>query len=286
METTYEKARREDEEYRKGIDELATWGEKLRLVSGTPDLVSLFYPGNDVLLVNIHGGGFAFKHPADNDAYCHYINQTYVVSVLNCDISSSVKWGYPVQLLEIDSQVRAILRERPGHKKIILAGHSSGANLALATAMRWKREKSPIQADALILDYPFLDLTKKGADRPTYEGAWPDSLIDDWVDLYAPSKAMRKDPLVSPLLMDKKEAKGLPPSIIASPANDRLKDDAAALSSLLDSARVKHRLLTVNERHGFIERNMKNCYLLPNEPAVTKTKAVVDQELIYTLTLK
>lgn len=282
--STYEKALEEENAYRASFPSIETWGEKLRLVPATPDLISLYYEGGDILFVNIHGGGFCFKHPLDNDAYCHYISATYCVSVLNVDYTTSAKWGFPVQLEEISQQVRAILSLHP-KKKVIVVGHSSGANLAAALIIKSNR-KGDIHFSSAILDYPMLDLSVAGKDRPEIEGLWPDHLIDDWADMYCPSHSDRKDPLISPLYLSKKEAKEFPPTYIVSATRDRLQSDATRFDLLLHSVRVQSRLFLANERHGFIERNMQNVYHLPNDPAVRYAKSVVDQEVVYILTLK
>lgn len=285
QEKTSEKSLREETEYRSKIDSIETWGDKLKLVTGSPYLRSFYYPGNETLVVNIHGGGFCFKHPLDNDAYCHYLSTTYCVSVLSIDYSPSCKWGFPVQLIEADRQVKAFLRIHKEIKKIILVGHSSGGNLAASLTIKWNRE-GKIKPFALILDYPFLDLSIEGSDRPEVEGGWPDWLVDNWISLYVPPRADRKDPLISPMYASKKELKEFPPTFIVSSVRDRLNDDAAKFSGLLREAKVPTRLFVANERHGFIERNMQNVYHLPNDPAVIYARGVVDQSMVYVLTIQ
>ena len=283
-ESTYDKALKEEDSYRASIGKIETWGEKLHLVPATPDLVSLYYDGNDTLLINIHGGGFCYKHPLDNDAYCHYVSTTYCVSVLNVDFTSSVKWGFPLQLEEIAQQIKAILALHP-KKRLIVVGHSSGANLACALIIDSLRNHRFTFSSA-ILDYPFLDLTLPGKDHSSAEGSWPDWLIDDWEYYYCPSKLDRFNPLVSPLTLSKKELKDFPPTYIVSCTRDRIQSDATKFDLLLHSVHVPSRLFLANERHGFIERNMVNVYHLPNDPAVRYAKSVVDQEMVYILTLK
>jgi acetyl esterase/lipase len=288
QQSTYNRALEEDLNYRKELPSLVIWGEKMSLVSGTPDLVSFFYKGNNTLVLNIHGGAFCFKHPSDNDAYCHYLNNTYCVSVLNVDFSTSAKWGFPVQLIEVEQQLDGILRQYPSINRLIFVGHSSGANLATALAIKRNRDKKskPI---ALLLDYPFLDLTLNPSVRPLFPSSpsnWPNSLMNDWIELYCPAQETKKDPLVSPVYLDKKEVKELPAVYIVTCKTDRLKDDAAKFASLLKASHAEYRFFEADERHGFIERNMANIYSLPNDPMVRYTKSVVDQEIIYALTLK
>ncbi len=282
FESTYAKAKRDDEGYRKSISTIPTWGEKLHLLTSAPDLCSLYYSCGDTLLINIHGGGFCYKHPLDDDALCKYISQTYCVSVLNVDFSSSVKWGYPVQLIEIDRQINAFLLEHP-MRRIILQGHSSGANLAASLLERWIKNKTH-EVTALVLNYPILDLSIEAKDRPQIEGLWPDELYDDWIRFYAPNRINRKDHSISPLYMPKSIAKEFPSTYIVSCEIDRIKDDAVRFTNLLKESRVETRHYISSERHGFIERNMKDVYHLPNDPNVRYAKTIVDQAIVFALT--
>ncbi len=286
FESTYAKAKRDDEGYRKSISSVSTWGKKAQLLPSAPDLFSFVYEGGDTLIVNFHGGGFCNKHPLDDDALCQYISKTYCVTVLNLDFSSSVKWGYPVQVVEIERQIRYFLRSRSNSfKKIIFLGHSSGANLATVLTRRFLKSNA-LNINALILNYPFLDLSIEASKRPEVEGTWPNELLDEWVSFYAPNKIIRKDPSVSPLYMSKQELKGFPNTYIVAAEKDRLTEDALKFAKNLKAARVDARLFASPERHGFIERGMSNVYHLPNDPSVLYAKSVVDQEMVFALTSK
>ncbi len=284
FESTYAKAKRDDEGYRKTISSIDTWGEKLHLLSSAPDLCSLYYSGGDTLIVNLHGGGFCYKHPLDDDALCKYIAQTYCVSVLNIDFSSSVKWGFPVQIIEIDRQIHAFLAEHE-MKKMILLGHSSGANLACALLERWVKN-GDMRPASIVLNYPILDLSIEAKHRPMQEGLWSDDLYEDWLRFYAPSKNNRKDPMISPLYMSKQIAKEFPSTYIVSCEYDRVQDDSIRFTKLLKDAKVDVRYYATKEKHGFIERHMKDIYHLPNDPSVRFAKSIVDQEIVFALTAK
>ncbi len=284
FESTYAKAKRDDEGYRKSITSVSTWGEKVRLLPSAPDLYSFVYGSGDSLIVNFHGGGFCNKHPLDDDALCQYISRTYCTSVLNLDFSSSIKWGYPVQVVEIERQILNFVRGR-NFSKIIFLGHSSGANLATVLTRRFLKNKT-LNINALILNYPFLDLSIEASKRPVVEGLWPNELLDEWISFYVPNKIIRKDPMVSPLYMNKHDLKGFPNTYIVAAEKDRLTDDAKDFAKNLKAARVDVRLIVSPERHGFIERGMADVYHLPNDPAVIKAKKVIDQEIVFALTSK
>lgn len=285
FESTYVKAKREDEGYRRTLNSIDTWGKKIRLLPAAPHLWSLLYEGGlDTLIVNFHGGGFCYKHPIDDDALCQYISKTYCVTVLNIDFSSSVSWSYPVQLTEIERQLNAFLSERD-FKKIILLGHSSGANLAVSLFTRWMKDGKH-KTSALVLNNPFLDLSKDASLRPMAEGLWPDELLNEWISFYAPNKISRKDPSISPLYLNKPVLKKFPSTYIASCSEDRLNEDAIKFAESLKANRIDVRIIEMPERHGFIERSMKDVYRLPNDPSVVSAKKIVDQEIVFALTAK
>lgn len=277
-----ERSLKEDAEYGALLKETRTWGIKMALCSGTPDLISLYYPGNEILVVNIHGGGFCFKHALDDDDYCRYINQRYCVSVLNVDFLPSTKFGYPVQLIEIETQINALLRTHKEVKKLLFVGHSSGANLALALTLRALKDERNVPS-ALILDYPWLDLSIRGSERPLLDGVPSNEVLDYWAETYCASSETRSTPLVSPLYLSVKEAKKLPFCVILETKRDRAKEDAVSFGKLLSLAKKKMAYLQTDNEHGFIERDMKGVYHLPNDPKVIKAKEIVDTEFALAL---
>lgn len=273
FESTYAKAKRDDEGYRKSISTIVTWGEKVKLLPCVPDLCSLYYPGSDTLVINIHGGNFVYKHPLDDDALCKYISKTYCISVLNVDFSNSIKWGYPVQLVEIDRQINNFLFDHP-MKRIILMGYDSGANLAASIVERWIKNNVR-KATALILNYPLLDLSTVGNDS-----------LNELISFYMPNKINRKDPFISPLYIPKKILKEFPPTYIVSCENDEANESINEFVKLLNSERVENRNYISSKERGFIEEDMGDVYHLPNETRVRYAKSIVDQSIVFALTTK
>ena len=281
--STYEKAVIQDKEARKALKEAKTKGEKLRLMK-PPSLTSLFYEGTkQLLLLDFHGGGFCFKSPLDNDEYCSFLNRMYGFNVLNFDFSSSAKGAYPTQILEAEKQYRNLLKKRPDLSgcKLFIVGHSSGGNLAAALTLLLRREG--IAVSGLLLDYPLPDLSRAPASRPVYQETFPDWLLDDWTRMYCPSKELLTNPLVSPLLMSKEEAALFPPTYVVTSETDRLHDDGLVFAELLKQCGVPSEHFRAQERHGFIERHMRNVYLTPENPSVVYAKKITIQSFNWLL---
>ena len=281
--STHEKAILRDRDTREEFSASSSYGEKVHL-SRKKTLNCLYYPGTKpILLLDFHGGGFCFKGPLDNDAYCHFLNERYGFSILDFDFTSSAYKAYPTQLLEMRLEYRAFRKHNPNLQgyRLFLVGHSSGANLAAAFTELLLKDGT--QADGLLLDYPYLDLTREPSTRPIIPETFPDFLLNDWNYMYCPYKELRDSPLVSPLKMSKKEASFFPPTYIVTSERDRLHDDGLLFSQLLASAGVPVFHFRADERHGFIERHMRNVYMTPDDPAVLYAKKITEQSYAWLL---
>lgn len=271
--------------YKKELKNLNTWGKKIQLLSPTSDITSLYYSGNSTLIINIHGGAFCFKNCSQNDAYCHYLNATYCATVLNLEYTPSCMWGYPVQMTELSIQITQFLKRYGPFAKIIVVGHSSGANLAVSLVSTLHKENN-VKINALVLDYPWLDLSIPGKDRPLFEDMWSDQLIDDWIKMYCPDFKKRKSSQISPIFLNEIDLNVFPSTYITTCEIDRLKDDGEKFAQKLFDAKVNVRHIKIPRKHGFIMENMELAYKLPNDPGVIEAKKIVNQEMVFALMAK
>jgi acetyl esterase len=280
--STYDKAVSQDKEAKEAMKTTATLGEKVSLSEGTTALLYRGQKGKGLLL-DFHGGGFCFKSPLDNDAYCSFLNRTYGLTVLNFDFTPSCYKTYPAQLLEAKEQYKGLLQGFSDfqNEKLYLVGHSSGANLAAALTLLLRREGTIIAG--LVLDYPYLDLTQDPSTRPVFPETFPDWLITDWTTMYCPYEELRHNPLVSPLIMSQEDAVLFPKTYIVTSETDRLHDDGVAFSELLKKAGVNAVHFRAQERHGFIERGMRNIFLTPADPKVQYSEKITKQEFDWLL---
>src|SRR5574344_604522 len=279
--TTVQKAALRDEEAQKLFRESKTLGRKIHLLKSS-SLCSLYYPGKKALVVDIHGGGFCFKNVLDNDVYCSYLSKTFDLAVLNADFTLSYKAPYPQQLVEISGQLLSLYHKYPelAMLPLFFVGHSSGANLAAALAIRLK---GSIRIGGCLVNYPFLDLAMDQSSRPLLPDTFPDFLLNDWIKMYCPFPELLSRNDVSPLALSAEEATGLPPSVITLAKKDRLQVDARRFADLLEEARVPQILIEVEERHGFIERHMRNVFTTPDDPEVQLAKETTDHSIEWLL---
>lgn len=125
--------------------------------------------------------------------------------------------------------------DRSASAKCAVVGDSSGASLALASALAADRAGTP--ASATIVFSPFVDLAVTGESWVRNEGRDPLLTADiarGCTSLYAPGVEPR-DPRLSPIL---DELSGLPPLQIHASMSDPMYDDASRLATLADRAGV------------------------------------------------
>ena len=101
------------------------------------------------------------------------------------------------------------------------------------------------------------------------------------MDLYCPFPELRENPLVSPLRMNVADASLFPKTYVVTSETDRLRDDGVAFASLLARNGVQTAHFQARERHGFLERNMKNISTKPDDPGVLYAKKITRQTFAW-----
>ena len=133
--------------------------------------------------------------------------------------------------------VTAALRFAAGvGDRLLVAGVSAGANLAVAAALRARDSGGP-RVDALVLEVPILDPTlgsasvAERADDPLLPCA---TLERIWRDYLGPTTPP-DHPSVALLTAD---LRGLPPTLVVTAEHDPLRDEGEALALVLQAAGV------------------------------------------------
>ena len=274
-------ARKKDIKRRAAAEKGTVYGEKIVSEICGEKITTLFYRGDSTLIVTVHGGGFLYNSVYDEDAYCAYLNKTSGHSVASLDYTRSYKRAYPTQLNQCAEQIE-MLSEKVCPEKLVLIGHSAGANLAAALTLKNIGENNRIP-DMLVLDYPALDNYKKGSKRKFYPFTFTARTLDTFAEIYCEGRENRKDPLVSPLYADDASLSLFPPTLIVKCRGDRLACDAELFEKRLLGAGVKTlsvyaKMLSVyaKMRHGFIEDGMKKIYAARIGAMTRYAKTVTD----------
>ncbi len=201
--------------------------------ASSPDAPLIFY---------IHGGGFVAGSSELTAGNLLPVCELSGCEGLGVDYTLLPEAHYPTQIDEVDKAYRAFVAASPT-RKIILLSESTGAAIALAALMRWRKDGVLSPAGAIFLS-PSID--GKGASDSQITNDRHDPVIRSMggkyvrqlFSFYAPG-ADPADPAVSPIYG---KFEDLPPFMIHVGGREVLLGDAARLSEAARKAGVDVRL--------------------------------------------
>ncbi|MFJ2759305.1 alpha/beta hydrolase [Nocardioides sp. NPDC087217] len=191
--------------------------------------------------VNFHGGGFVVGRPEQDDHICRYIAATADCVVINVDYAVAPQRPYPVPVTQAYDVTAWIADNGPANdwdgSRLAVGGHSAGANLTAAVC-RLARDRGTFTPRLQIIDSAPLDQVADPATKQSLidKPLLSPQLMRIFTDAYVPDPVDRADPLVSPGLAD--DLAGLPPALVITAENDRLRDEGDAYAKALDAAGV------------------------------------------------
>jgi acetyl esterase/lipase len=223
----------------------------IRLRTFVPDQV-------DGVLFHIHGGAWLAGQPEMMDLLHEILMDTVNVAIVSVDYRLAPEHPYPAGP---DDCVAAALwviehaREEYGSDRLLIAGESAGAHLAVVTLLRLRDEHD--LADRFLganLIFGAYDLSRTPSQRGV--GIAPGTDILDGtgivLDLFLPGMTPedRRAPDVSPLYAD---LAGMPPALFSVGTTDHLLDDTLFMASRWEVAGNQTELLVYPETpHGCI----------------------------------
>ena len=224
----------------------------------------------------IHGGGWILGSANTHDMLIRTISRKTNSVVIFPEYSRSPEAQFPVALNQIYAALCYIFENSKDfnidEKRIVIAGDSAGANMAAAAALMAKKQNGPDISFQCLL-YP---VTNADMDTQSYDdfkdGPWLSQKAMKWFwDAYAPEKALRNDPYISPLKAETDDLEGLPPALIVTDENDVLRDEGEAYARKLDMANVDVLNIRVNGTiHDFLMLNA-----LYDTPQTQKTLDII-----------
>ncbi|KUM86978.1 MULTISPECIES: alpha/beta hydrolase [Streptomyces] len=221
--------------------------ETLRVETGSGPVTCTVYrpPASTAtpapVYVNFHGGGFVVARPEQDDHICRRIAATAGCVVINVDYAVAPQRPYPAavtQAYDVTAWVAA--NGAAGGwdgSRLAVGGHSAGANLTAAVC-RLARERGTFSPRLQILDSAPLDQVADPATKRSLvaKPLLTPQLMRIFTAAYVPDPADRALPLVSPALAD--DLAGLPPALVITAENDRLRDEGDAYAKALEAAGV------------------------------------------------
>jgi acetyl esterase/lipase len=221
--------------------------ETLRVETGAgPVTCAVYHPPTTTdepapVYVNFHGGGFVVARHEQDDHICRYIAATAGCVVINVDYAVAPQRPYPVPVTQAyDVTAWVVENGATGGwdgSRLAVGGHSAGANLTAAVC-RLARERGTFSPRLQILDSAPLDQLADPATKRSLvaKPLLTPQLMRIFTAAYVPDPADRAHPLVSPALAD--DLAGLPPALVVTAENDRLRDEGDAYAKALEAAGV------------------------------------------------
>jgi acetyl esterase len=219
--------------------------ERMIEAASGPIRVRLYDPGTPApapAVVFLHGGGWVLCDIDIYDGVARQLAKRSGLRVVSVDYALAPEHPFPIPLDDCVAGVRWVIQNGAEFgidpARVAVAGDSSGANLALATCLKFRDSGSiPLRGAALIYGCysPDTDTLSSRAygggayliSKPEIEWYWKN---------YAQTDAARNDPLAAPLLAD---LKGLPPLYVTASECDVLRDDSEQLAARATRAGVE-----------------------------------------------
>ncbi|EWS82552.1 alpha/beta hydrolase [Brachybacterium phenoliresistens] len=232
------------------------------------------------VLLFLHGGGWVTGDIESYTPACATMADLTGCVVASVDYRLAPEHPFPAGLEDCWRIIRAILEApwRLGAEsaaRIVLVGDSAGGNLAAASCLLLHERGLPMPQRQILLypvthwDHdprttPFLSARRHGADYRLTS-----TEVEDYLELYVPDPALRRDPLVSPLMAS--DLDGQPRTLLITAELDLLCDEGEAYGRALRDAGTEVRIHRVEGAlHGFITlprfaRSLREAYEVIDE---------------------
>ena len=195
------------------------------------------------VFIFLHGGGWVLgDYPTHRRLVRDIVVESGFVSVF-VNYTRSPEAKFPQALDEIYAVTKWVAENgdqiNVDGKKLAVIGNSVGGNMTIATSMRAKQNNGP-EIKCQVLMWPYSNASTDADSYIEYrEQRFLTTPLMEWMrDNYIRTPEDHKDFFVSPVLAEKDQLKGLPPTLIEVAENDILRDDGETLGRHLDEAGV------------------------------------------------
>src|SRR5438309_3036199 len=219
------------------------------------------------VVLYFHGGTYALGSAAAAADLASQIGRRTDATVISVDYRLAPEHPHPAAVDDAVTAYAALLHQGVAPSRIVVAGESAGAGLAVAALVAARDRGLPMPAAAFLMS-PWADLTQSGATMDSKRGIDP-LLTREGLAARAADYTGRHDPaagLISPIFAD---LSGLPPLVIQAGSHEVLLDDAVRLARRAATADVEVILdITPGVPHVF-----QNFYPMLDEGAAALDRA-------------
>jgi acetyl esterase/lipase len=177
------------------------------------------------VLLYFHGGSFIYGSLVTHRELIAREGLASGARVFAPEYRLAPEHPFPAAVEDASAVYRGLLGEGIAPARVVLAGDSAGANLAVVTLLQARDAGIPLPAGA-VLTCPWVDLTARSGSllaNARFDWAEPDD-FERWVTTYLAGKDP-KDPSASPAFAD---LHGLPPLLVQIGGAEMLFDQVAA----------------------------------------------------------
>lgn len=208
--------------------------------------------------INIHGGGFVRPHVERDEIYSAKVADAIGGIVVDVDYKLAPEYPFPTavnECYEVGRWTFSKLKDWDAdEKRVSMGGHSAGANLTAAVALKANQTKE-FALCLQVLDYGTFDMVTD----PEEKKHAPGNLIPAergrmFTEAYTDGDLERaKNPLCSPLLAPDEMIKGLPEALVVAAGHDDFQFEGYDYAVRMASLGTKVTLKCFTESyHGFI----------------------------------
>jgi epsilon-lactone hydrolase len=188
------------------------------------------------VVLYFHGGTYALGSAASAADLASQIGRRTDATVISVDYRLAPEHRHPAAVDDAVTAYAALLQRGVAPSRIVVAGESAGAGLAVAALVAARDRGLPMPAAAFLMS-PWADLTQSGATMDSKREIDP-MLTREGLAARAADYAGGHDPaagLISPIFAD---LSGLPPLVIQAGSHEVLLDDAIRLAQRAATADV------------------------------------------------
>lgn len=229
----------------------------------------------DEVLVFFHGGGWVTGGIESYTPTCSRMADLTGCTVVSVEYRLAPEHPFPAGLLDCYDVTRTVMDQphlvgATTAEDIVLVGDSSGGNLAAAVSLL-RRERGECTVTRQILLYPVTHWNHNSLTSPFdsvrehgEDYRLTNAEVQDYMALYVPNPAQRRDKLVAPLVA--KDHSNQPTTLVVSAELDLLRDEGEEYGFALQRAGNTVRVHRVEEAlHGFIAlpwlaRSVRDAY--------------------------